>query len=62
MYDPEKLGEMQQLKEEWEKNTLKPTLSRFSERQDEFMVTIRAFYSSEALMEITALWVLPNHT
>ena len=39
MYDRKKLGELQQSQENWRKHTLNPTLSNFSERQDEFITT-----------------------
>ena len=39
MFDRKKLGELQQSQNNWKKNTLNPTLSNFSERQDEFITT-----------------------
>ena len=39
MYDPKKLAEIRQLKDHWEEQTLQPTLSRFPERQDDFITT-----------------------
>ena len=39
MYDPKKLVEIQQAREEWEQNTLSPTLSNYAERQHEFITT-----------------------
>ena len=39
MYDPKKLAEIQQAREEWEQNTLSPTLSQFAERQSQFITT-----------------------
>jgi len=37
MLDQKKLEEIRQAKEQWEKNTLDPTLNRFPERQSEFI-------------------------
>lgn len=39
MYDRKKLDELQQAQEKWEEETLSPTLSRFPEREDEFITT-----------------------
>jgi methylmalonyl-CoA mutase N-terminal domain/subunit len=47
MYDHKKLGELQQIQKEWDEDTLSPTLSGFSERQDDFITT-----SSESIKRI----------
>jgi methylmalonyl-CoA mutase N-terminal domain/subunit len=47
MYDHKKLGELQQIQKEWDEDTLSPTLSSFSERQDDFITT-----SSESIKRI----------
>ncbi len=39
MYDPKKLTEIQQALEQWEKTTLRKSLERFPERQEEFITT-----------------------
>ena len=39
MYDQEQLEQLRQLVESWEDSTLKETLSRFPERQDQFITT-----------------------
>jgi len=39
MYDKKKLGELERIQNAWKKETLDPTLSRFSERQEEFITT-----------------------
>ena len=55
MYDPKKLSELQQSQKNWEKNTLTPALSRFPERQDEFITT-----SSEPIERVYTPLDLPN--
>lgn len=47
MYDRKKLDELQQAQEKWEEETLSPTLSRFPEREDEFITT-----SSEPIQRV----------
>jgi methylmalonyl-CoA mutase N-terminal domain/subunit len=47
MYDQEQLEQLRQLVASWEDSTLKETLSRFPERQDQFMTT-----SSEAVKRV----------
>jgi methylmalonyl-CoA mutase N-terminal domain/subunit len=39
MYDRQKLDELQKTQKRWEEDTLNPTLSRFPERQDDFITT-----------------------
>ena len=39
MYDPKKLTEIQRALEQWEKTTLRKSLERFPERQEEFITT-----------------------
>ena len=39
MYDPKKLTEIQQALEQWEESTLRKSLERFPERQEEFITT-----------------------
>ena len=55
MYDPKILSELQQSQKNWEKNTLTPALSRFPERQDEFITT-----SSEPIESVYTPLDLPN--
>ncbi len=47
MYDRKKLTEMQQAQDKWEEDMLNPTLSRFPERQEEFITA-----SSEPIEKI----------
>lgn len=39
MYDPQELERLEQAIEQWEQNTLNPTLARFPERQEQFITT-----------------------
>jgi methylmalonyl-CoA mutase N-terminal domain/subunit len=39
MYDPEKLAQLRQAQQEWEATTLRQTLSRFPEREPQFLTT-----------------------
>jgi methylmalonyl-CoA mutase N-terminal domain/subunit len=39
MYNRKKLDELQQIQKKWEEDVLQPTLSRFPERQDDFITT-----------------------
>jgi methylmalonyl-CoA mutase N-terminal domain/subunit len=55
MYDRKKLAELQQAQEKWEQETLAATLSRTSERQDDFITT-----SSEPIKRVYSPLDIPD--